>query len=127
MNKLVPWYQANMRKTVKLGRFMVTVTKHTSNNRYGSWGRGFKFSDVAYGVLTRKATSLAGQRLSWSSGSKRTVYSMDHGVSWHLALKEARKSKGKIRLDTYKSTEFAFEAIQEINRKWDGPGYKWRP
>lgn len=123
MNKLVPWYNANMGQIVKLGRYMVVVSKRCTHNQYGSWERGFKFSDNEYGLLKRETRSLNGERFK----QLRMVYSMDHGTTWHLTVKDAARSRGKIKLNSNKSQEFAFNSIQEINRRYDGPGYTWRP
>ena len=52
-------------------------------------------------------------------------YSMNHGATWHEYKKQAMKSKGKMRLTAFNNGELAFEGIQDIARKWDGPDYRW--
>jgi hypothetical protein len=60
--------------------------------------------------------------------SRRAIeYSTDHGKTWHSMLNDALKCQGKVVLSRDTHGEFAFEAIQAINRKYDGPNYKWRP
>jgi hypothetical protein len=54
-------------------------------------------------------------------------YSLDGGQTWACSTSSAYKSAGRsgkvmIERDTHK--EFAFEAIQQINRDYD-PNYKW--
>jgi hypothetical protein len=38
-----------------------------------------------------------------------------------------KQRAGKVLVSRAKSQEFAFEAIQATNRKYEGPGYKWKP
>jgi hypothetical protein len=103
---------------------VVIVDTHETHNSYGSWERGFKFSDRTYALLTR--TVMYRQRKN-SRATKQNDYSVNYGASWHPSIREALKSKGKITLEQETHGEFAFEAIQRINRKWEGPGYRWRP
>jgi hypothetical protein len=111
------------KKALFQGR-VVEVKHYETNNQYGSWERGFKFSYITYGVLVRTVREQVGR-------SKRFVtikqVSYNHGVTWHYSSRDARKSKGKVILEKNRETEFAFEAIQKINQKWDGPNYRWRP
>ena len=96
-------------KQVDFGALRVVVSVHRIEGRQGSWEKGFKFTTNTYGML---------------HGSKG--YSVNHGASWHPDKKSAMKSKGKVKLESSKRGEFAFEAIQKINRDYD-PSFKWKP
>lgn len=101
---------------VKLNGRAVTVTCHETKSKGGSWERGFRFYNSEWAML---------------KNAKGQV-SFDHGKTWHddssfgrgrrLAFKA---SKGKMKLSSSNHGEFAFNGIQEINRKWEGPGYRW--
>ena len=112
-------YKRLQGQNATLGKFTVAVSQHVSENRSGSWERGFKWTKTTYGVLVRmlKCTKYYHPR----------KFSMDNGVTWHDTIKDAKKSKGKIKLDVYKSQEFAFDSIQKINREYEGPSYRWKP
>lgn len=124
-------YEANYHKEAKLGRQTVYVFTHRNEGRQGSYERGFKFTTVIYGMLTRKETPAEAakreNRRTRPAQHRRTLYSANHGVTWHLDPKEARRAKGKFIMSKDKHKEFAFDGIQEINRKWEGPGYRWHP
>jgi hypothetical protein len=52
-------------------------------------------------------------------------YSPDHGVTWYETLDEAKKQRaGKVKLNSTNSKEFAFDAIQKINKDYDR-NYAW--
>lgn len=97
---------------VLLGRSKVKVGKIYRHSRLGSYERGLKFTDTEWAKLTRV--------------SDRKI-SMDHGKTWHVLEKDAMRSKGKIKLKSNTTKEFAFEGIQEINRRYEGPSYRWYP
>jgi len=106
-------YKRLSAKEAKLGRLFVVVSSVRSENRYGTWATGFKFSTIEYGVLTYHPT-----KDTW-------LISANHGVTWHSTIAEAKRSKGKVVLYNSKTEEFAFNGIQRINRDYD-PNYKWR-
>lgn len=108
-------YEALKWKKARLGRFIVEVQRHTRHSKSGSWERGFKFSDTTYGVLVRK------------NSEGHNLFSANHGATWHETFKDACRAKGKVVLERYRRGELAFEGIQQINRSYFGPGYKWRP
>jgi hypothetical protein len=96
-------------KVCQFGGSKVKVDIYRSESRQGSWERGFKFVTVKYGELQRVTDK---------------KYSYNHGKTWQFFAKPDRGVKGKVRIDKDVDKEFAFEGIQEINRRWD-PGYKW--
>jgi hypothetical protein len=104
------------KQKAQLGRYVVEVMVKSSENRSGSWAKGFKFSKRKTGVLVRI------QRKPY-----RYLYSANHGETWHVTLGEALKSKNKILLDNGTRKEFAFDLIQAENRKYYGLDYKWTP
>jgi len=104
-------YLENVGKTMLLGGYWVEVSIHTIEGRQGSYEKGFKFTTNKYGMLYN---------------TLRHEYSVNHGMSWHPDKKSAMKSKGKVKLESSKRGEFAFDAIQKINRDYD-PSFKWRP
>jgi hypothetical protein len=121
---------------------VVKVDQHRRSNRYGSWERGFKFTDTTIGVLVRQSLVKYPYKLRHAKWWQRmrlrcdgyipvsrkvNEYSTDHGKTWHRQLKDALKSQGKVILNRDTRGEMAFDAIQQLNRKWDGPGYKWYP
>jgi len=114
----------------------VTVGKERKENQYGTWERGFKFSTRYYGTLSktiREKIPYKCQKNKWQPlyGKKIraiVVHSVDHGATWHKSISDAMKvRKGRVVLSKNMQGELAFEAIQAISRKYDGPGYKWRP
>lgn len=118
-----PQYLKYMYKEVMFKGKKVKVRSYTSHNRKGSYERGLAWGETQYGVLERART-------------KQTVtLSADHGKTWrrYPAWGEYCKwavrntPKGKIKLDSRLDKELAFEGIQAINRKWEGPSYRWRP
>lgn len=109
-------YLDHMGEVCKLGRYEVTVGKYVTDTKTGSWERGFKFHETTYGVLYR------------TKGTVK-VKSFDHGKSWEIdwvsdfnAAKLAGRNKIMLKRKTTK--EFAFDAIQRINRQYDA-GYRW--
>lgn len=113
MKKFIPTaanYRRYRGEKMRCGRNIVIVTIYRTESRAGSWERGFKFSNSEWGMLKRV-----------SDGS----VSLDHGKTWHGRVKEAAKSKGKLRLSNESHGELAFEGIQKINRDYFGPSYKW--
>jgi hypothetical protein len=101
---------------VRFGRYVVKVDTYTRSGQSGSWGTGFKFSTMTYGVLTRRHPDKLGWRL----------YSANHGATWHEQLKMALRAKGKVILKRERRKEFAFDSIQKINRDYYGSSYQWR-
>lgn len=112
-------YKSLRGKQAKLGRYVVTVMEHRRSGRQGSYERGLKFTEIVYGILQRKNPVY---RYGYG-----VLYSANHGQSWHENLKEACRAKGKVVLKRDSHKEMAFDSIQAINRKWEGPGYVWRP
>jgi hypothetical protein len=108
-------YMANMGQTVKVGRYTCEVGSKRKDGRSGSYERGFKFTSSTYGYL--KTTTRA----------RGTEFSFDHGKTWDRDIYKASKVRsGKILLERDAPRgEFAFEAIQKINRDYD-PSYKWK-
>lgn len=108
-------------KKALLGKKVVTVAAAETSNQVGSYERGIAWNNSTYGILIRPA-------------SKDTVWvSADHGTTWHRVFKWSKERavkhtrKGRIKLDFNRDKEFAFEGIQAINRKWEGPNYRWKP
>lgn len=121
---------------------VVTVSITTCSNRYGSWERGFKWTDTKIGVLKRRSYTkypYENRRAKWWQNMMRrslgytpvgryvNEYSTDHGKTWHLNRDDALKCRGKVVVKRDSHTEMAFEAIQALNRRDFGPDYKWRP
>ena len=106
------WYAANMDKHVRAGRFKCRVSNHRTESRQGSYERGLRWSVSQWATLVRLSDCYV---------------SMDHGKTWHFNASEAyRKTKGKLRLESSNHGEFAFDAIQRLNRSWD-PSFRWHP
>jgi hypothetical protein len=103
-------YRKYLGKKVQVRGRTVTVAKVHTSSRGGSWERGFRFSESEWALLR----------------SARGLVSMDHGRTWHATVQQAKRSKGKLRLSSDNYGELAFEGIQEINRRYEGSGYKWR-
>lgn len=100
---------------VLLGKIAVVVITETHTNQSGSYERGLKWTTTTYGYLKRNYKT------------RPSKYSPDHGVTWYDTLTEAKKQRaGRVRVNVAKSEEFAFKAIQRINRSYDS-AYKWRP
>ena len=102
-------YLDNNGKVALLNGLLVNVSVHRIEGRQGSYERGFKFTTNKYGMLY----------------NAKKGFSVNHGASWHPDVKSAMKSKGKVKLESSKRGEFAFEAIQKINREYD-PSFKWK-
>jgi len=108
-------------KKALLGKKVVEVGSAETRNQVGSYERGIAWNESEYGILIRPA-------------SKESVWvSADHGTSWHKVYKWCKEHalkytrKGRIKLSKRMDKELAFEGIQAINRKWEGPSYRWRP
>jgi hypothetical protein len=115
---VVAEYVANEGKECLLGKYVVTVVLYERNSQSGSYDRGFKWTDTTYGYLTRQ--------LKGTKYYKPMRYSPDHGATWYESLYEAKKQRaGKVKVAVRKSQEFAFQAIQKINKEYD-PRYNWK-
>lgn len=111
-------------QTVRRGNRKVVVSVHRTESRLGSYERGLQWRRSEYGLLI------------WHHASERgcgyyrvTDYSVDHGATWHPDVKTAMRlsRRGRVKLEAHREKEFAFDAIQATNRKYEGPGYRWRP
>lgn len=135
-------YKTYRDQKVMLNGRVVSVSITTRSNRYGSWARGFKWTDTKIGVLTRrgyKKYPYENRRSKWWQnmmsrslgyipvGHYVKEYSTDHGKTWHFSKDEALKCRGKVVVTRDEHTELAFEAIQALNRRDFGPDYKWTP
>lgn len=102
-----------------LGTQIVTVASYTNESRTGSYARGFKYSSNTYGFLVKQ--------LKGSKYYTPSRYSPDHGKTWYETLDESKKQRaGKVKLNSSHSKEFAFDAIQRLNKEYD-QSYAWRP
>jgi hypothetical protein len=134
-------YDTYHNQKVLLAGRVVKVSLTSRSNRYGSWERGFKFTDTLVGYLTRrgyKKYPYANRRAKWwQNMMQRSLgrvpvgrfvneYSADHGKTWHFNRDDAVKCRGKVVVKRSTHTELAFEGIQQIWRRED-PNYKWRP
>ena len=101
-------YMAHMGQTVRVGRYTCEVGSKRRSGQSGSYERGFKFTSSTYGYL--KTTTKA----------HGTQYSFDHGKTWNWDLFKAEKVRsGKILLErNAPRKEFAYDAIQKINREY---------
>jgi hypothetical protein len=94
---------------------MITEAVYRKESRAGSYERGFKFTTTEYKMLE--------QGTGWNK-----EYSLDGGKTWahseYLAWK-ASDRKDRVKLNSTRRGELAFDAIQKINREYHGPGYKW--
>jgi len=117
-------YEKYNGKKVKFGRYNVTVRIVESDNRVGSYERGIAWTHRKYGILLR------GREGNWSA-------SVNHGKTWVSVFSRhpyfysdfrsvISLSKNKVILGDGMTKELAFEGIQAINRKWEGPNYRWR-
>lgn len=99
---------AQMGQDCKLGRTVVRVGSDRVHTQSGSYERGLKFHETTYVVLLKKPDAMFPEM------------SYDYGKTWSTSRIQARKSAGRAKVmlkrDTHK--EFAYDAIQEINRKW---------
>lgn len=119
-------YVANNGTDVLLGTEIVRIITEYRQTKSGSWEKGFRFGSITYGMLRRTVK----KKYSWSKTQTydQQEFSCDHGKTWHANIKAAIKSKGKVIVArTVPVGEFAFDAIQKINREYEGPGYKWTP
>ena len=130
------WYSEKFNKTVVINGKRCRVYSHRTESRGGSWERGFRFYETKWAVLIAKEPKKIPahlKRVKWAAGivakmkkEKVTCFSMDHGKSWHLDIKDAMKSKGKLKLNASSHGELAFGAIQAMNRRDFGPGFVWK-
>lgn len=115
-------------KPARLGNLNVVVSYYSTETRQGSYERGFKWSTSDWAMLKRKARVKREIRRNGRLIRKYTIeitlYSCDHGVTWHESSKDARKSKGKLKLTGDLRCEMAFHNIQTINRQYDS-NYRW--
>ena len=100
--------EAHMGEDCKLGRTVVRVGSDRVNTQSGSYERGLKFHTTTYVVLLKKPDDMFPEM------------SYDYGKTWSTSRIQARKSAGRAKImlkrDTHK--EFAYDAIQQINREW---------
>ena len=115
---LIEEYIAYMGEGCTLNGATVTISSYTNNSRSGSYARGFTFSSNTYGFLIR--------RLAAGKDYTPLRFSPDHGVTWYETLAEAKKQRaGKVKLSRTSSKEFAYDAIQTINKDYDS-NYTWK-
>jgi len=108
---LIEEYIAYMGQGCTLNGATVTVSSYTNDSRSGSSARGFTFSSNTYGILIKQ--------LKGTKYYKPSRYSPDHGATWYETLAEAKKQRaGKVKLNSTSSKEFAFDAIQKINKDY---------
>ena len=100
---------ANMGEDCKLGRYVVQVSDDRVNTQSGSYERGLKFHVTTYVVLSRTMKTKGFKELSY-----------DYGKTWNYSRIQAMKSAGraKIMLERNTHKEFAWDAIQAINRRY---------
>lgn len=115
-------YKTHDGQEVMLGDLKVKVVLDRVSTKSGSYARGFKFGSITYGLLERAVKP--SKKTMWYPSE----FSCDHGVSWHPTVTQAKKVKGKVIVDKPAPRgEFAFDRIQELNRQYEGPSYKWKP
>ena len=115
---LIEEYIAYMGEGCTLNGATVTISSYTNNSRSGSYARGFTFSSNTYGILIKQ--------LKGTKYYKPSRYSPDHGKTWYETLYEAQKQRaGKVKLSRTSSKEFAYYAIQTINKDYDS-NYTWK-
>jgi hypothetical protein len=100
--------EAHMGEDCKLGRSIVRVDSDRVSTQSGSYERGLKFHTTTYVVLMKKPNAMFPEM------------SYDYGKTWSTCRIDARKSAGraKIMLKRNTSKEFAYDAIQRINREY---------
>ena len=100
--------EAHMGEDCKLGRAVVRISTDRVNTQSGSYERGLKFHTTTYVVLMRKPEAMFPE------------LSYDYGVTWSSSTMQARKSAGRAKIMLKREThkEFAYDAIQAINRKY---------
>lgn len=110
-------YLANIGNKCTLGKESVLVCQYTNDSRTGSYERGFKFGSTTYGYLIKE--------LKGTKYYKPSRYSPDHGKTWYESFDEMKKQRaGKVKINSTSSKEFAFDAIQTINKDYDR-NYSW--
>ena len=112
------FYTANMGKKVIAFRGQeAEIITFSMSGQSGSWMRGFKFHNSKWAMLKR--VRIIARRKH--GVTKRTDYSMDGGRSWWSTMQAARQmtKKGRIKLSTDTKKEFAYDAIQRINKEYD--------
>lgn len=106
-------------KKVRLGSRIVTVSLYRTESRLGSYERGLKWSSTEWGLL------IWDHRSARNSRYRVRDYSLDHGATWHPDVRSAARSrKGRVKLGGDLTKEFAFDAIQATNRRFD-PTFRW--
>lgn len=116
---VVAEYKEHMNQECQLGQHNVTVRARYIDTRSGSYAKGFKFVTRIIAFLERKE-----KRVSVYEGEEheyiKTLYSFDHGATWHDGEHSARKAAGRkpIVLERNSYKELAYDAIQAINRKY---------
>ena len=100
--------EANMGQDCKLGRIVVRVGSDRVNTQSGSYQRGIKFHTTTYAVLLK------------NPGAMFPEMSYDYGKTWSTSRLQAQKSakRAKVMLSRSTHKEFAYDAIQSINRKY---------
>ncbi len=100
---------------------VVEVFHVETSNQVGSYERGIAWNRTTYGIICKNRT-------------RNTItVSADHGVTWHKVDNWEKERvlrwtrKGRVKLFHNLDKELAFNQIQEINRRWEGPGYRWKP
>jgi hypothetical protein len=90
----------------------IVKTTYRKESRSGSYERGFKFTTTVYEML---------------HDTTKRLYSLDNGKTWDWYEGGAWKAsarKDRVKVSSSRSQEFAFDAIQKINRQYN-PTYKW--
>jgi hypothetical protein len=90
----------------------IVKKQYRKQGRSGSYERGFKFTTTIYEMLYDDV---------------KREYSMDNGKTWGYSEFNAWKlseRKDRVKISGSSSKEFAFDAIQKINKSYD-PTYKW--
>ena len=104
-------YSNYMDKECALGKYTVIVQSYRNESQSGSYARGLKWTHTTYGYLIR--------RLKGTKYYRPTRYSPDHGATWYASFAEMKKQRaGKIKLDVNKTKEFAYAAIQQLNKQY---------
>lgn len=108
---LIEEYIAYKSQQCTLNGVTVTVASYTNDSQSGSYSRGLKFGSNTYGYLVKE--------LKGTKYFKPSRYSPDHGKTWYETFSEMKKQRaGKIKLSSTSSKEFAFDAIQKINKDY---------
>ena len=100
--------EAHMGEDCKLGRVVVRVGTDRVNTQSGTYERGLKFHTTTYVVLLKKPDAMFPEM------------SYDYGKTWSTSRNQARKSAGRAKVMLARETrkEFAYDAIQAVNRRY---------